>query len=152
MRVLGVDPGLTRCGVGVVDVAPNRTARLVHVEVVRTPPDQALELRLLTLGRALAALLVDYRSGVALGRSGGGVNLEVAAVGNSRVVQAKLKTIAALGLDEELEDILITLSSQYHLIRVLPGRGQFLYLVLSRKANLARARLKLQRLAEQVGS
>lgn len=61
MRVLGVDPGLTRCGVGVVDVAPNRTARLVHVEVLRTPADQALELRLLAIGRGLAALLDEYR-------------------------------------------------------------------------------------------
>ncbi|MGN6743441.1 MAG: crossover junction endodeoxyribonuclease RuvC [Amnibacterium sp.] len=61
MRVLGVDPGLTRCGVGVVDVAPDRSARLVHVEVIRTPPDQALELRLLALGRGLAALLDEHR-------------------------------------------------------------------------------------------
>jgi crossover junction endodeoxyribonuclease RuvC len=60
VRVLGVDPGLTRCGVGVVDVAPDRTARMVHVEVLRTPPDQALELRLLALGRGLAALLDEY--------------------------------------------------------------------------------------------
>ena len=61
MRVLGVDPGLTRCGIGVVDVAPDRTARLVHVKVIRTPPDQALELRLLTLGRGLAALFDEHR-------------------------------------------------------------------------------------------
>ena len=61
MRVLGVDPGLTRCGIGVVDVAPDRTARLVHVEVIRTPADQALELRLLTLGRGLAALFDEHR-------------------------------------------------------------------------------------------
>jgi crossover junction endodeoxyribonuclease RuvC len=61
VRVLGVDPGLTRCGVGVVDVAPDRSARMVHVEVLRTPPDQALELRLLALGRGLAALLDEYR-------------------------------------------------------------------------------------------
>ena len=55
MRVLGVDPGLTRCGVAVVDVAPNRTAQLVHVEVLRTPPDMALELRLLGIARGLTA-------------------------------------------------------------------------------------------------
>ena len=61
MRVLGVDPGLTRCGVGVVDVAPNRTARLVHVEVLRTPPDQALELRLLGIGGGLRRLLDEHR-------------------------------------------------------------------------------------------
>jgi crossover junction endodeoxyribonuclease RuvC len=61
VRVLGVDPGLTRCGVGVVDVAPDRTARMVHVDVLRTSPDQALELRLLALGRGLAALLDEFR-------------------------------------------------------------------------------------------
>ena len=61
MRVLGVDPGLTRCGIGVVDVAPDRTARLVHVEVLRTSPELALELRLLTIGRALAVLLDEHR-------------------------------------------------------------------------------------------
>ena len=39
MRVLGVDPGMTRCGIGVVDGAPGRALSLVHVEVVRTPAD-----------------------------------------------------------------------------------------------------------------
>jgi crossover junction endodeoxyribonuclease RuvC len=61
VRVLGVDPGLTRCGVGVVDVAPNRTAKLVHVEVLRTPPDMPLELRLLGIARGLVALFDEHR-------------------------------------------------------------------------------------------
>ncbi len=61
VRVLGVAPGLTRCGVGVVDVAPDRTAKLVHVEVLRTPADQALELRLLTIGRGIERLLDAHR-------------------------------------------------------------------------------------------
>jgi crossover junction endodeoxyribonuclease RuvC len=60
VRVLGVDPGLTRCGVAVVDVAPNRTAQLVHVEVLRTPPDMALELRLLGIARGLVAVFEQY--------------------------------------------------------------------------------------------
>lgn len=61
LRVLGIDPGLTRCGVGVVDVAPDRTATLVAVEVIRTPPDAALERRLLTIGDGLERLLDEYR-------------------------------------------------------------------------------------------
>lgn len=61
IRVLGVDPGLTRCGVGVIDVEPNRTARLVHVGVIRTHPELELEKRLLELGSALEALLTEYR-------------------------------------------------------------------------------------------
>lgn len=60
IRVLGVDPGLTRCGVGIVDVAPNRTAALVFVTVIRTPPDMPLESRLLELGRGFEQYLDEY--------------------------------------------------------------------------------------------
>lgn len=61
VRVLGVDPGLTRCGVGVVDVAPNRTAALVFVTVIRTPPDMPLERRLLAIGTGLDEYLDEYK-------------------------------------------------------------------------------------------
>lgn len=61
MRVLGVDPGLTRCGVGVVDGLPGRTCRLVAVEVLTTDPADDLAARLLTLDRALAALVAEHR-------------------------------------------------------------------------------------------
>lgn len=61
LRVLGIDPGLTRCGVGVVDVAPNRTATLVAVEVIHTSPDEALEQRLLTIGAGIERLLDEHR-------------------------------------------------------------------------------------------
>lgn len=53
MRVLGVDPGLTRCGVGVVDSLPGRRARLVAVGVLRSDPAQSVDLRLLTIAREL---------------------------------------------------------------------------------------------------
>ena len=61
LRVFGVDPGLTRCGVGVVDVAADRTARLVHVGVVRTDAAMALERRLLVIGDRLEELLDEHR-------------------------------------------------------------------------------------------
>ncbi|HEU4849169.1 MAG TPA: crossover junction endodeoxyribonuclease RuvC [Terrimesophilobacter sp.] len=61
LRVLGIDPGLTRCGVGVVDVAPDRTATLVAVEVIRTSPDQSLEKRLLDIGAGIERLLDEHR-------------------------------------------------------------------------------------------
>ncbi|SMH39549.1 Holliday junction endonuclease RuvC [Rathayibacter oskolensis] len=61
MRVLGIDPGLTRCGVGIVDVARDRRATLVHVSVLRTPTDDPLERRLLALGDGIEALLDEHR-------------------------------------------------------------------------------------------
>ena len=61
LRVLGIDPGLTRCGVGVVEVDAQRRASLVDVQVIRTAPDLALELRLLALGRGLEALIDEHR-------------------------------------------------------------------------------------------
>lgn len=61
IRVLGIDPGLTRCGVGVVDVRPDRRATLVEVTVIRTPADMPLEKRLLAVGTGLDALLDEHR-------------------------------------------------------------------------------------------
>ncbi|GAB3797932.1 crossover junction endodeoxyribonuclease RuvC [Humibacter antri] len=61
MRVLGIDPGLTRCGVGVVDIAPDRRATLVAVTVIRTTTDTPLERRLLIIGDAIAALMDQHR-------------------------------------------------------------------------------------------
>jgi crossover junction endodeoxyribonuclease RuvC len=61
MRVLGVDPGLTRCGVGVVDGASSRRLSLVHVSVLRTPADDDLAARLLALEIGLEAVLDELR-------------------------------------------------------------------------------------------
>jgi crossover junction endodeoxyribonuclease RuvC len=64
IRVLGIDPGLTRCGVGVVDVRPDRTAALVVVTVIRTPADMPLEQRLLAVGTGIDELLDEHRPDV----------------------------------------------------------------------------------------
>lgn len=61
IRVLGIDPGLTRCGVGVVDVRADRRATLVEVTVIRTPADMPLEKRLLAVGTGIDALLDEHR-------------------------------------------------------------------------------------------
>jgi crossover junction endodeoxyribonuclease RuvC len=60
VRVLGVDPGLTRCGLGVVDGAPGRRLELVHVSVVRTPVDADIGQRLLLVADALAAVIAEH--------------------------------------------------------------------------------------------
>ncbi|CAL9598335.1 MULTISPECIES: hypothetical protein [Streptomyces] len=105
---------------------------------------------------SLGAALVDYTSGMALGTVGGGkdLDLNVAAAGNTDVVRAKVRTMEMLGLKDEIEDILITLGGQYHLIRLLRGRGNnglFLYLALDKtRANLAMARHQLRRIEAEL--
>jgi crossover junction endodeoxyribonuclease RuvC len=61
MRVLGVDPGLTRCGLGIVDGAPGRALTLVEVGVARTPPDDEVGARLLALEEHIEAWLTAHR-------------------------------------------------------------------------------------------
>lgn len=106
---------------------------------------QTLEV-LMELDGAMCASIVDSTSGMMLGSIGSGVDLEVAAAGNTEVIRAKMKTIRALGLDDTIEDILITLGKQYHILRP-SGRkeGVFLYMVLDKqRSNLAMARRKVQ--------
>jgi hypothetical protein len=103
---------------------------------------------------ALGVALVDSSSGMALGTAGSpmDIDLDVAAAGNSNVVQAKMRTMADLGLQQSIEDILITLDKQYHIIRPLARQeGFFLYLVLDRaRANLAMARFRLASLEKDL--
>jgi len=108
----------------------------------------------LSIEGAVGAALVDFESGMSLGTLGGGdwLNLDVAAAGNTEVIRAKMRVMSELSLDDAIEDILITLGRQYHLIRLIgdTGRGGptlFLYLVLDRsRANLALARHHLKRI------
>ena len=99
---------------------------------------------LMTCDGALCAALVDSSSGMILGQIGSGVDLEVAAAGNTEVVRAKLRTMRDLGLNDVIEDLLITLGKQYHIIRPMQKKeGLFVYLVLDKaKSNLAMARRK----------
>lgn len=100
--------------------------------------------QILSLDGAMCAAVVDSGSGMVLGSAGSGVDIEVASAGNTEVVRAKLKTMAALGLKDKIEDILITLGKQYHIIRPCMNHdGVFIYVVLDKqRANLAMARRK----------
>ncbi len=60
MRVLGVDPGLTRCGVGVIDGVSGRMPALVAADVIRTPADAAIDGRLLALEAGIDEWLAGY--------------------------------------------------------------------------------------------
>lgn len=102
---------------------------------------------LLNVDGALAAAVVDYSSGMLL--AGGGtasIDLEIAAADNTEVMRAKMKTMGMLGLNDVIDDILITLGEQYHLLRPLQKHdGLFLYQVLDKgKSNLALARRALR--------
>lgn len=81
-----------------------------------------------------------------MGKAGSGVDLDVAAADNTEVFRAKMKTMKALGLNDTIDDILITLGKQFHILRPLVSiPGVFVYLVLDKsKANLAMARIKVQ--------
>lgn len=61
MRVLGIDPGLTRCGVGVIESAPGRLVSLIHVDVLRTPSNMPLEQRLASIHFELSDLISRYQ-------------------------------------------------------------------------------------------
>ena len=113
-------------------------------------PDMDTSLKeLMQVDGAVAAAVVDYGSGMAFATVGGTKDLDLttAAAGNTEVIRAKMRVLEMLGIKEPIEDILITLTKSYHLIRPLTarnGKGLFLYLVLnSAKANLAMARRQL---------
>jgi hypothetical protein len=101
----------------------------------------------LTVEGFIGAAVADADSGMCIGTTGGAsiLNMEVAAAANTEVVRSKRKAMKALNLRDEIEDILITLGKQYHLIRPLRARPTvFIYLALDRgRANLAMARYTL---------
>jgi hypothetical protein len=111
----------------------------------------------MTIEGALGTALVDWDSGMSLGTLGGGkyLDMDLAAAGNTEVVRAKMRTVQSLNLNDTIEDILITLGKQYHLIRLLTNsdgaHNLFLYLALDRsKANLALARHQLRRIETEL--
>ena len=99
---------------------------------------------LMTADGAVCGALVDSASGMLMGSVGGGVDMELAAAGNTEVVRAKVKTMKSLGLNDSIDDILITLGKQYHILRPSARKdGVFIYYVLDKqRANLAMARRK----------
>lgn len=95
----------------------------------------------------IAAAVVDYESGLLLasGNNRSGFDLEVIAARGSEIIRAKKKTLAMLQMDDVVHDILISISTQYHLMCPCTGReNTFLYMAIDRKeANLSLCRRAL---------
>src|SRR3712207_1417670 len=101
----------------------------------------------------IGACLVDSDTGLMLASQGGGpLDLEMVAAVNTDFLRSKLHAIDALGLNDELEDIVISLGEQVHLIRPLQSnRSLFVYLALDRKtSNLGLARIKLRAIEDNL--
>ena len=97
-RVLGIDPGLTRCGLACVDIDPRRRARLVEVGVVRTPPGRSPELRLLAVAEALDDWIARLGpTAVSVERVFAQDNLR-SVIGVAQVISTTIATAAHAGL------------------------------------------------------
>ncbi|HVG48867.1 MAG TPA: hypothetical protein VM899_12125, partial [Rubellimicrobium sp.] len=97
----------------------------------------------------VGSCLVDSDSGLMLASEGGeSIDLEAAAALNTQVVRAEHEVIATLGLEDHIEDILITMTRQLHFIRPLEASPSvFLYVCLDKKsANLGMARMQVNKI------
>ena len=110
---------------------------------------QALELAVQVDG-GLAAGVAEIAGGANLATAGGGIDVVAAAASLASVLRAKLKTFALLRLTETLEDVIVTLGSQLHLLRIVDGH-RFVWVVLDRStANLALARFRASEAADLI--
>jgi hypothetical protein len=138
---------------------PAPVAPSIAQPIMSTPEPKAIKMMSMTDGLqalmaidgALGACVVESASGMVLAKCGGAsLNLEIAAAGNTEVLRAKQKTLKALGMQDRIDDILISLGQQIHILRPTQSRpGIFLYLVLDRtRANMALARMKTAEIDE----
>jgi predicted regulator of Ras-like GTPase activity (Roadblock/LC7/MglB family) len=110
---------------------------------VSIPAGQAVQNIINDLPGLLAIAVVDISSGMSLAsHSNSSINPDTAAAYNTEVVKQKQKAIQALKLQgETIDDILITLNNQLHLLKIVNDGKKFIYLVVnSRDTNLAIAR------------
>jgi hypothetical protein len=121
-----------------VDVAP-------AVETVDDRPslEEVLE-KLLSFDGAMCVAVVDSETGMILGKAGSGIEIDLAAAGASVILRARLASIKALGSQEQIDDVLISTTSQVQIIHPLPANPSiFTYLIGDKtKSSLAMARYK----------
>jgi predicted regulator of Ras-like GTPase activity (Roadblock/LC7/MglB family) len=129
------------------------TPKAEAVSVVVAPAEDALDSRpsldavlkkLLSFDGAMAVAVVDSHSGMTLGHAGSGIDIDLAAAGASGILRARLASVKALGGDEKIDDVLISLTSQVQIIHPLPSNPSiFTYLIGDKtKSSLAMARYK----------
>jgi len=112
----------------------------------------------LSIDGALGVALGDWKTGMCLGYKGTNspafpeANLELAIAGNTEVIRAKMRVAESLKFTDRIEEILIILETQYHLMYMLKNiSGLFFYLALDReKGNLALARIKLSQIESEL--
>jgi len=115
-------------------------------------------IKALSIDGALGVALGDWKTGMCLGYKGTNspafpeANLELAIAGNTEVIRAKMRVAESLKFTDRIEEILIILETQYHLMRMLKTiNGLFFYLALDReKGNLALARIKLSQIESEL--
>jgi predicted regulator of Ras-like GTPase activity (Roadblock/LC7/MglB family) len=106
---------------------------------------------LMDIDGAVGGAIVDYENGMTLGTIGGrNLDMELAGAGNTEVLRSKKNILHDLGIDERMEDILISLESHYHLLRVCESHEDvFMYLVIDRsQGNLGLARRSIDQIDE----
>jgi hypothetical protein len=111
---------------------------------------QGLE-NVMALDGAVGGAIVDYESGMTLGTTGGRqIDMELAGAGNTEVLRSEKNVLNDLGLNERIQDILITLENQYHLIRMCERHENiFIYVIIDRdQGNLGLARRKVDQIDE----
>jgi hypothetical protein len=93
---------------------------------------------------AMSVALVDSETGMVFGKAGSGVDIELAAAGASVILRSRLASTKALGTNEKIDDLLISLTSQLQIIHPLPSKPSiFTYLIADKaRSSLALARYK----------
>jgi CheY-like chemotaxis protein len=128
---------------------PATVARTEHAAERLPELEEALD-----IDGAVGVALIHASSGTTLAQAGGprAGNLEVVAAAAAELARAKLRAIGAMQLHDTIDDVMITLGKQYHVMRFLrPGSDVFLYLILDReRASLGLARHRLAQIARRI--
>ena len=108
---------------------------------------------LMDIDGAIGAAIVDYENGMTLGTRGGrDLDMELAGAGTTEVIRSERNIIHDLGIEDRVEDVLISLERQYHLVRMCENHEDvFIYLVINReKGNLGLSRRSIDGIDERL--